>query len=129
MGTGNSDRSVVVTHDLSQELCSGKHWKSLLDSTCILRIVRMYCCCINNNLKVISDVGSTLAIENMCTFGFQHFGQRAFFGIRSGNSESFFQKNLGKSTHTDTANTDKMDIKRFMKVYLIHSIISLYLIG
>ena len=46
--------------------------------------------------------------------------KRAFFGIRAGNLEILAEKDLSKSAHADSANTDKMDMKRFMEVYLIH---------
>ena len=35
-----------------------------------------------------------------------------------------FEKDFGQAAHTDAADTDKMDMKRFVKVYLIHMEIS-----
>ena len=35
------------------------------------------------------------------------------------------KKNLGQSAHADAANTDKMYMKWFVKIYLIHSMFSL----
>ncbi len=42
--------------------------------------------------------------------------------------EIFFKKDLSKSAHADAADTDEMDMKRFMKVYLIHNNLLIYML-
>jgi len=128
MCTGNCDRSIVVTHDLSEKLGSCQHRETFFLRAGEFRVVRMDGSCINNNLNRIGNIGSALTIVDLCTFAFQKTGQGAFLGVRTGNCETLFQKYFSKSAHTDTANTDKMDRERFMEVYLIHNIISLSLI-
>ena len=78
-------------------------------------------CCIYHNLYIILDVGGTLSVKDTCSLLGKGIGKRAFFGIRAGNNEIFLKQDLSQSTHTDTANPDKVDMKRFVEVYLIHN--------
>ena len=80
----------------------------------------MDCCCIDNDINRILNVGSTLSIVESCTLAFKKGGQRAFFRVGTGDGKALLQENFGQSAHADSANTDKMDMKRFMEVYLIH---------
>ena len=59
---------------------------------------------------------------------FQCAGQRAGFGIGTGNPEIFFQKDLGKAAHADASDPDEMNMERFMKVYLIHNNLLIYML-
>lgn len=85
-------------------------------------------CCIDNHIYIILDVGSALSvIDHSATF-FQCAGQRAGFGIGTGNPEIFFQKDLGKAAHADASDPDEMNMERFMKVYLIHNNLLIYML-
>ena len=128
VGSGNCDRCIVVTHDLSQELRTGEHWKPFFFCTGKFRVVRVDRCCIDNHIDIILDVGSALSvIDHSATF-FQCAGQRAGLGIGTGNPEIFFQKDLGKAAHADAADPDEMNMERFMKVYLIHNNLLIYML-
>ena len=76
---------------------------------------------VNDQLHIICDVRGTLSVENAGTFLRKGIGKRTLLGIRTGNNEILFQKDFCKSAHTDSANADKMNMKGFMKVYLIHT--------
>ena len=86
-------------------------------------------CCIDNHIYIILDVGSALSvIDHSATF-FQCAGQRAGFGIGTGNPEIFFQKDLGKGRSCwMTSDPDEMNMERFMKVYLIHNNLLIYML-
>ena len=128
VGSGNCDRCIVVPHDLSQKLCTGEHWKPFFFRTGKFRVVRVDRCCIDNHIYIILDVGSALSvIDHSATF-FQCVGQRAGFGIGTGNPEIFFQKDLGKAAHADASDPDEMNMERFMKVYLIHNNLLIYML-
>ena len=81
--------------------------------------------CVYDNVGRVADVGSPLAVIYPGAFFLKGVGESAFFRVRTGNMESFLQKDLGKSAHTDAADADKMYGKRCVKVYLIHNKISL----
>ena len=121
MCSGNCDGSIIVAHDLTKKLRSGQHRNAFFFCTCKFRVIRVNSCCIDNHLNRIGNIGGALTIVNFRTFAFQKTGQRAFFGIRTGNCKTFFKKNFSQSTHTDAADTNEMDGERFMKVYLIHN--------
>ena len=126
MGTGNRNRCVVVAHDLSKKLCTCEHWKTFLSGAGEFRVVRMDGCCVYNNIYIILDIGSALSIVNHCTALLQCAGKRAGFCIGAGDPEILFKKNLCKAAHADAADSDKMNVKRFMKVYLIHNNLLIY---
>ena len=48
--------------------------------------------------------------------------------IGTGNPEIFFQKDLGKAAHADASDPDEMNMERFMKVYLIHNNLLIYML-
>ena len=121
MSSGYSDRGIVVAHDLSEKLCPGEHWDSFFLCTGKFRVVRMDCCCIDNDINRILNVGSTLSIVESCTLAFKKGGQRAFFRVGTGDGKALLQENFGQSAHADSANTNKMDGDWFVKVYLIHN--------
>ena len=87
----------------------------------------MDCSSVYNSLNGIGNIGGALSVVDFCAFFFQSSGKRAFFCVRAGDSEAFFKKNLSQSAHTDTADADKMNGYRFFEVYLIHSIILLFI--
>ena len=120
MGSGNCDWGIVVAHDLTKKLGSGQHWNAFFHCTGIFRVIRMNGCSVNYKFYIVCNIGSALSVKDACTFPGKGIRKRAFFGIRAGNLEVLAEKNLSKSAHADSANTDKMDMKRFMEVYLIH---------
>ena len=77
-------------------------------------------CSVNYKFYIVCNIGSALSVKDACTFPGKGIRKRAFFGIRAGNLEILAEKDLSKSAHADSANTDKMDMKRFIEVYLIH---------
>ena len=50
MGAGYSDGHFIVFHDLTQELCAGKHGNTKADRFLIFRIVRMDGCSIDDQI-------------------------------------------------------------------------------
>ena len=77
-------------------------------------------CSVNHKLYIVCNIGSALSVKNTCTLLRKRIRKGALLGIRTGYLELLTQKDLSKSAHADSANTDKMDMKRFMEVYLIH---------
>ena len=128
VGTGNCDRCIVVTHDLTEKFRTCEHWKPFFFCTGEFRVVRMDCCCINNHVHIIFDVGCTLSVVNYGTALFQGTGQRTGLGIGTGDLKIFFQKDLCEAAHADAADADKMYMDWFMKVYLIHNNLLIYVI-
>ena len=120
MCSGNCDRCVVISHDLSKKFCTGKHRNTFFFSTGKLRIVRMNGCGINDYIYTFSNVGCTLSVVDSCSFFLKCLCKRAWFGIWSWDNEILSQKNFCQTAHTDSADADKMYMQRFMKIYLIH---------
>ena len=116
----NCDWGIVVAHDLTKKLGSGQHWNAFFHCTGIFRVIRMNGCSVNYKFYIVCNIGSGAVRKDACTFPGKGIRKRAFFGIRAGNLEVLAEKDLSKSAHADSANTDKMDMKRFMEVYLIH---------
>ena len=77
-------------------------------------------CSVNHKLYIVCNIGSALSVKNTCTLLRKRIRKGALLGIRTGYLELLTQKDLSKSAHADSANTDKVNMKRFMKVYLIH---------
>ena len=123
------NRHVIIAHDLSQKLGSCEHGKIHLLSFSEFRIVRMDSSSVYNSLNGIGNIGGALSVVDFCAFFFQSSGKRAFFCVRAGDGKSLFKKNLSQSAHTDTADANKMNSHRFFEVYLIHSIILLFIHG
>ena len=121
MSTGNGDRCVIVAHDLSEKLGPGQHWNAFFHSTGIFRIIRMDSSCVNHKLNIVCNIRSTLSVENACALLGQGIGKRALLGIRTGNLKILAKKDFSQATHADSTNTDKVNVKRFMEVYLIHN--------
>ena len=124
MCTGNSDRCVVIAHDLSEELGPGEHRDAFGCRTGEFRVVRMDSCRIDNDLDRFFNIRSPLTIENLGSALFKRSGKRAFLSIGTGHCEVFLQQDFRKTAHADAADTDKMDMQWFVKVYLIHIIVS-----
>ena len=82
---------------------------------------------VNHQINAVNDVGCARSVEDLCTFFGQVICQCAFLGIRTGYGESLFQKNLGKTAHADTADTNKMYVNRFCKINRIHIGVLLFL--
>ena len=76
----------------------------------------MDCGCIDNNIDTRDNVGCFLSVKDGCTFGSKGAGKIGFFGIGSGNLKSFLKQYFRESTHTDTADSDKVYMDRLIKV-------------
>ena len=125
MSSGNGNRSIIIPHDLPEKLCTCEHWKSFFLCTGKFRVVRMDSCGIYHNIYVIGNVCGTLSVIDGGSLFLQCLGKRTGFGIGTGNDKILAEKNLGQSAHADAADTDKMYMKWFVKIYLIHSMFSL----
>ena len=77
MCSGNCDRCVVISHDLSKKFCTGKHRNTFFFSTGKLRIVRMNGCGINDYIYTFSNVGCTLSVVDSCSFFLKCLCKRA----------------------------------------------------
>ena len=128
VGTGNGDRCIVVTHDLAEKFRTCEHWEPFFFCTGKFRVVRMDRCCVDNHIDIIFDIGCTLSVVDDGTTFLECTCKRTGFGIGTGDTEVFLKKDLGKAAHADAADTDKMNMKRFMKVYLIHNNLLIYVI-
>ena len=56
MSSGNSDRCIIISHDLSEKFCTCKHRKSFFLCTGKFRIVRMDSCSVYDNIYVVCDI-------------------------------------------------------------------------
>ena len=75
MGSGDADRNLIVLHHLSQKLRPGEERDFLCDCSGILRIARMDCCCVYNDINAIGNVFGCLLISNSGTSRLQTIGQ------------------------------------------------------
>ena len=124
MGSGYGDGKTVILHDLSQELCPGQHGKTQGNGPCVFRVVRMNGCRIDHKTGAFFNIGCALSVEDPGSFVRKSPGQRRFLTVRAGNGKSFFHKDLGESAHADPADSDKVDVNRILKLYLVHMCIS-----
>ena len=125
MGSGNRNGEFIVFHNLSKQVCTGEHGNVFFFCAGKFRIVRVNGRSVNHQVHIFLNIRSSLPNINSGAFGFQVFCQIGFFGIRTGNWEIFTQKYFRQSAHTDTADTDKVNMNGFMKINLIHNTESL----
>ena len=74
MCTCDSDGFLVVIHNLSEKLRTGKHRKLLGFSLCKFRVVLVDGCGIDNKLNTWNDIFSFLSIEYGSTLGCKDIG-------------------------------------------------------
>ena len=90
VGTGNGDRSIIVAHDLSEQLSTGQHRNAGSFGGGKFRVVRMNGCRIDNEIGSGKNIFGFLTVENLCAKRSQVTGQIALLCIRAGNSKVFF---------------------------------------
>ena len=120
MSSGYCNGSLIIFHDLSQQICSGHGWNTFFYGAGKLRVVRVNGSGINHQINAFYNIRSPLTIKNLSAFGCKVIGEGAFFGIRAGNRETFLKKNFSQTAHTDTADTDKVNVDWFIKINGIH---------
>ena len=67
-------------------------------------------------VDIISNIRGTLSIKYSNPLSFQSLGKGAFGTVGAGDTKTGIRKDLCETTHTDTANTDKMYMNRFFKI-------------
>ena len=77
-------------------------------------------CSVNYKFYIVCNIGSALSVKDACTFPGKGIRKRAFFGIRAGNLEILAEKDLSKSAHADSADSDKVNVYWFLKINFIH---------
>ncbi len=120
VSSGDRDRDLIICHNLPQKICAGHHGDPFFFCTGIFRVVQMNSSSIYDQINAINNIGSTLSVENLRSVGCQMISKFTFLRIRTGNSETFFKKNLGQTAHADTADAYKVNMNRFMKINGIH---------
>ena len=118
--SGYGDRHIVVFHELSEKFCTCQHGDLLCNSLHQFRISLVDRSRVYDTVNAGSDIPGFLPVVDMCSFGFELLRKRRFFGIRARNREAFLQQDLGEPAHADPANSDKMNMDRFLKINLIH---------
>lgn len=120
MGSGHCHRGLVIAHQLSQELCPGKHGDAPLLRGSVFGIVRMDGGSVDNHLAVLRNIGRFLADEDLSPQGRKMIRESRSVAVRARHRKAFFQKNLGEAAHTDAADADEMNGNGSMKMKLIH---------
>ena len=81
MSPGNCDRSVIIRHELSEELCAGKHGNLTRYGFHKLRIAPVDRCGIDNTVDAVSYIFGTLSVVDQGAFAFQMFCDGRLMGI------------------------------------------------
>ena len=116
----NCNRLTVVLHNLTEKVCAGHHRNSPALCLLKLRVVRVYSCRVYNKLYLVRDVLCTLSIHDFCAVRGKLIRQLRLVSIRTADMKFFLKKNLSKSAHADSSDSDKMYCQRFFEIYLIH---------
>ena len=90
VGTGNSNRSIIVAHDLSEQLGTCQHRNAGSFGGGKFRVVRVDCCGVNDKINARNHIFGFLTVENLCAKRSQVTGQIALLCIRAGNGKVFF---------------------------------------
>ena len=88
MGTGNGDGFLIVIHNLTKQLSTGKHRNALSLSLNEFRIVLVDSSCVDYKLDAGDDVFSLLAIEDFDALALKKICEFGFSGVRTGDSEA-----------------------------------------
>ena len=121
VGAGNGHGVLVVFHHLPQKLRPGQHGEVPADRLFIFRIVGMDGRRIYDDLNVAADIGGPLAQEDPGTVVLKMICQRAGVHVGAAHLKAPGEEHLGQAAHTDAADPDKMNSRRFLKIDLIHS--------
>ena len=120
MGAGYGDGFLIVFHELSEKLCSGKDRQILRRCRRVLRVIRVDCRCIYNSVDIVSNVLRPLPVDDLCAVGGELIGELGFMGIGAAYCESSLQQDLSQSAHADSADSDKVNVFWFIKIDMIH---------
>ena len=120
MGTGYGDGFLIVFHELSEKLCSGKDRQILRRCRRVLRVIRVNSCCVYNSVDIVGNVLRPLPVDDLCAVDGELVGELGLMGIRAAYCESSLQQDLSQSAHADSADSDKVNMFWFIKIDLIH---------
>ena len=70
--------------------------------------------------RLLLNVAGPLSVIHSGPLGLQPVGQLRLMGIRSRHRKSLVQQNLRQTAHADASNSNKMHMRPFAKIYLIH---------
>ena len=78
--------------------------------------------CVNHGLnpRLLFNIGGPLAVINPRPLLCQMSGKLRFMGVRAGYGKSGVQQDLCQPAHTDASDPNKVNVFRFVKIYLIH---------
>ena len=75
---------------------------------------------VDDDVSLRADILSLLGIVNPDPFGLKRLRHPGLLRIRTGDGESFFDKNGRQSAHGNPADPDKMDMAGMNEINLIH---------
>ncbi len=109
MGAADGDGSLIVSHDLSQELCPGQAGNMLLMGGNVFRIIWMNGTGEDDAVNIIRYIVFSMAIEYGNTLHFQVSRQFTLCAVRAGYPETGICQDLGQSAHADAAYAHKVE--------------------
>ena len=72
--------------------------------------------CVDDHINTGNDIFGPLPIENAGTLGGKHAGQIGFLRVRTGDGKTLLQEDFCKAAHTDTADSDKVNVNRLAEI-------------